>query len=355
MDLITNAGSIKGDVNFQFDPTYEYSANLNFKELNMQNITYSPDLASNLNGSVFIKGSGLDLNKMIDTLSLIAYNSMIYRNNLDTVIIRGSLNQGIAVFPEISVQFPESNSSYIKLNASTNFRNMKNPSYSIKGVLNNLNLASIAHDKNLPINFTDKFELVGSGIDLDSLQFLFKTEIDELLLENIALMPQKLEMSLKTIGSEEKEFSFESGDNQINAIGEIKINEFVNSMSQSVQFGTLYFEDIYKNFILKKRDTSLARTLSENFKDYKFPFFDLIVSMKIKDFALVNIFMPQLNIVSSINSSIHITSYDNNLMADIDSGQIGFTSIQTNGTKVQVDPFIMDGSIRIQKDSNQIT
>ena len=355
LDLITNAGSINGDVNFQFDPTYEYSANLNFKELNMQNITYSPDLASNLNGSVFIKGSGLDLNKMIDTLSLIAYNSMIYRNNLDTVIIRGTLNQGIAVFPEISVQFPESNSSYIKLNASTNFRNMKNPSYSIKGVLNNLNLASIAHDKNLPINFTDKFELVGSGIDLDSLQFLFKTEIDELLLENIALMPQKLEMSLKTNGSEEKEFSFESGDNQINAIGEIKINEFVNSMSQSVQFGTLYFEDIYKNFILKKRDTSLARTLSENFKDYKFPFFDLIVSMKIKDFALVNIFMPQLNIVSSINSSIHITSYDNNLMADIDSGQIGFTSIQTNGTKVQVDPFIMDGSIRIQKDSNQIT
>jgi hypothetical protein len=48
LDLLTNAGNIVGDANFQFDPDYKYYANLKFNKLNLENITASANLSSNL-------------------------------------------------------------------------------------------------------------------------------------------------------------------------------------------------------------------------------------------------------------------------------------------------------------------
>lgn len=355
LDLITDAGAVIGIVNFQFEPDYKYLADLEFRKLDLEKITSIPDLASNLNGNIFLEGSGLDIKDMDDTLFVTAYNSMIYRDSIDTMIVRGSLNRGIAEFPEIKVKFPEPRNSFVKLNVSTDFRNLKKPTYAIKGRLNNVNLAAVAHDQNMPVNFTDNFELVGSGIDLDSIEFQFTTEIEELYLKNLALMPQKLDIILKNYQGNERELSLLSGQNQINARGEIKIDEFVSSLSQHMKFASSYFESFYNNIILKKQDSTLERVLTEEFRDYKFPFFDLNVEMNLKDFALVSVFIPDLNIVSSINSNIKITSFDSNFVIYASPMDIGFTSISTNGTKIQVDPFNINGFARIEKDSNQLT
>ncbi len=94
------------------------------------------------------------------------------------------------------------------------------------------------------MNFSDNFELEGSGIDLDSIQFKFSTEIEELYLKNLAMLPQKIDISLKKNDNNEKEFSLLSGDNQIRAIGEIKISEFINSMEQNIQFASHIYKII---------------------------------------------------------------------------------------------------------------
>lgn len=355
LDLETNAGNIKGIANFQFEPDYKYLADIEFNKLNIENITGSGELASNFNGRAYVNGKGAKLDKMIDTIFIKAYNSVIYRDSIDTMIVRGTLNQGIAAFPEILVKFPEPRRSYVRLDLLCDFRNLDNPTYNITGKLNNVNLASIAHDQNMPVNFTDSFELIGSGIDLDSIEFQFTTEIEELYLKNLAIMPQKIYLSLNHNDSNQKEFSLISGNNQINAIGEIKIKEFVNSLSQNTKFASSYFENFYNSFILKKQDTLLTRIINEEFKDYIFPFFDLNIQMDLKDFALVSVFIPDLNLVSSINSNIRITSFDSNFVVDASPMEIGFTSISTNGTKIQVDPFSINSFLQITKYADELT
>ncbi|HOV91868.1 MAG TPA: hypothetical protein PLC04_02150 [Candidatus Kapabacteria bacterium] len=351
LDLLTNAGNIVGDANFQFDPDYKYYANLKFNKLNLENITASANLSSNLNGYLYLNGSGIELDKMVDTLFLSAYRSLIYRDSIDTVIVRGSLNQGIASFPQIFVRFPQPRRSFVRLNATVDFRHPNNPSYYLKGRINNVNLAAVAHDNNMPLNFSDNFELEGSGIDLDSIQFKFSTEIEELYLKNLAMLPQKIDISLKKNDNNEKEFSLLSGDNQIRAIGEIKISEFINSMEQNIQFASSYLQNYYYNFILKQNDTTLNRTLVEKFKDYQFPFCDLDLSINLNDFSLVSVFIPDLHIVSSINTDIKLNSYGSNFVADINPMEIGFTNISTNGTKIKVDPFSITSFARFHKDS----
>ncbi|HRS01414.1 MAG TPA: hypothetical protein P5545_02570 [Bacteroidota bacterium] len=353
LDLLTNAGSIVGDVNFQFEPDYKYYTNLKFNNLNLENITASKDLASNLNGCLYLNGSGMKLDKMIDTVFLLVHQSIIYRNSIDTVIVRGSLNQGIALFPQILVKFPQPRRSFVRLNATADFRNSKNPSYYLKGRINNVNLAAVAHDNNLPLNFSNNFELEGKGIDLDSIQFKFSTKIEELYLKNLALLPQNIDIALKNNENNEKVFSLESGDNQIRAIGEIKISEFINSMEQNIQFVSFYLQNYYDNFILKKQDTTLDRILSEKFKDYTFPFFDLDLSINLNDFSLVSVFVPNLYIVSSINTDIRLNSFDNNFIADVSPMEIGFTSINSDGTKIQSDPFSINSFARIEKNAGQ--
>jgi len=171
-NIRTSNGNIKGQVHLNIDEK-SYSGNIITNNLNLAPILNDKKLKSNINLSANFEGSGFSPKNMSTKVRYNLKNSgaagysiisssgtvNIYRNNMRLNIKANSYGGNTAVSGNINIS------------------NMKNPVYSLKGNMSNVDISRFSKNEKDKSNLNASFDINGSGISMNDLAGRFDIDV----------------------------------------------------------------------------------------------------------------------------------------------------------------------------------
>lgn len=167
----TDKGSVNGVASLNFTkPDMQYDIKLFTKKLDLGSFISIP---TNFNSEINISGSGTDPQNMKLQMSLAADESRIGDKYLKNIKLNSNANDGI-IKTSINIA---SDSLLVDLDADIDFRIPKDPTYELKGKVNQLNLGSILQDTTLQSKINLVIDASGQGFNPDSMDLFLVTDI----------------------------------------------------------------------------------------------------------------------------------------------------------------------------------
>ncbi len=242
-DIKSSAGSAKGFYNMNLTvPNFSYNSSVEASGLNIGKIVKDPNLESNINGKADFSGSGFTLASIDTKITYEINNTKIYEQNIDksagTVTLR---NYNV----DLNVTYSAKN-----LNTETagtiNISDLKNPKYSLKGKVNNLNIEDFTKstDDKSSLDFT--FDVNGSGISEDNLQGTYNFQFANSQFGNYKIPATPVDLKISMTGSDNY-INFSSNIIDFNAKGSFKIGQIAPVITENIN---LIMNEVSRKFAL---------------------------------------------------------------------------------------------------------
>jgi len=227
-DINTNAGSSDGILNLDLTEK-SYNGKISTKNLNLGNILKDNSMKSNLNLFADFTGRGFDLKSMaasvkfnISRSSFAGYDVSRSAGKID--LRNSNVNLNILFSSSIA---------NIVTSGRINIANMNNPAYSLKGKVNNLNIAGLTNDNNDESNLNFEFDVNGRGIDPDNIlgKFNFDIQNSSYAENNIPAVPLNIEIE-NNYGARSYKIMSDAFD--LNASGDFKFGSLSKVLSTNI-------------------------------------------------------------------------------------------------------------------------
>ncbi|MFA7359851.1 MAG: hypothetical protein WC139_02325 [Candidatus Kapaibacterium sp.] len=171
-DIRSNSGNLKGEGHLNLNDE-RYSGNIVTNNLNLASVFNDKKYKSIVNLNAEFDGIGFTPQTMstgikyrLNNSSALGYNIKSSSGKIN--ILRNNIGMDIKV-----------NSRYgiAAVTGKINISNMKNPVYSLKGKVNNVDISSISGSKEDKSNLNSSFDINGSGIGLNNLTGRFNFDV----------------------------------------------------------------------------------------------------------------------------------------------------------------------------------
>lgn len=221
--ISTDKGLLSGDAKLDLRPEdMLYDVNLNTSKLDLASFISIP---TNMNSRIKVSGAGFDPGRMQMDLTIDAGSSSFGDKFLKELQINTQAKDGLI---STSINFSGDSTSAL-LNSDINFTNTDDPTYEVKGRLNDVNLARLMNDQSLDSDINLSFELSGQGFDPDSIDLFLVTDIKDTRFIDFNIDSTRLILDVRrndngnkiiNLISDIADFTI-SGDYKITALGSI--------------------------------------------------------------------------------------------------------------------------------------
>lgn len=167
----TEEGNINGSADLNFtQPEMNYNIKAFTQNLNLSSLV---SINTILNSKINVSGTGTNPQSMKMQMALSANDSKIGNKFLKKVSINLTAANGL-FNSDVSIG---SDSLLIDINSNINFKIADNPTYELKGSVNQLNLGSILQDTSLASKINLTIDASGQGFNPDSMDLFLVTDI----------------------------------------------------------------------------------------------------------------------------------------------------------------------------------
>lgn len=171
-DIRSAGGKIQGQGYLNIDEE-RYSGNVITNNLNLSPILNNKKFKSNINLTASFQGSGFSIGTMSTGIKYTLRNSAAAGYNIASSKGTVNINRN-----NISLNIKaNSTAGNAAVKGKINISNMKNPVYSIKGTVNNMDISYFSKDIKDKSNLNAAFDINGSGINMNNLAGKFNIDI----------------------------------------------------------------------------------------------------------------------------------------------------------------------------------
>lgn len=357
-DIVTEAGEIIGSAGSGFKPneTITYSINSSLKKVNLALITANRDLISKLNGNIKLHGGGTDLKNMYFNAEAKLDSGKFSKYLFSKLYLNADYKQSILNIDTLQLKLPRDkifedydseikNLSNINLRGIFNFENIKNPEYDFKLNFQGLDINQLADVNNLPAYLSGKIEMVGKGIDLDSLETNFNANINQAFYYDKSFMPFSFKAEIKKFDDDTKLVGVTSDFFNARIEGKYIFSELFNSLANQGIYLASFINERINTVLALKKDSTNTDSLFQNDKIPYFPDIDCRFSAEIFDLSPLSTLIDSM--YASVNSKFNLSlvSHDDYSELQIDSIMIKDIYFINNDLKIISDPINMKGNL----------
>lgn len=340
MHLKTDIGNLKGKagVNYEVE-NMRYFVNAEFEKLNLKHLLKDDAFSSNLNGKLYFKGEGIDIDNLNAFLETEIYNSEMYDIKFSNLSTKIHAKNKLFSVESLSLRiFDKSNEEliydfletpYVSLTGDLDLADVKNPAYKFNIDITALDVNSLITNPALPDYLTSKINIDMKGFELDSLNGSFNAEINGLGYKDRAFMPFVLAGEFSKDENDFRSIAMQTDFFKVSIDGKFNFSDLIESLT----FQGIYFSD-YINEKLESFNPKRFLNLDTNNIDTlyysmsSFPDIDAVLSAEIQDLSTVNIFLDSLSLYSSFNINCRLNSNSEKSTLMIDSLNVsGFDMI----------------------------
>lgn len=362
-DFISEIGDMKGNTTVRYSPDFYFQGDIQFNNINLSPILHNQGMNSNLTGNSTFESYGYNPSKMVGFINLNLQNSDIIGRELHNLEANVQMDKGIINIDKIIAEFPENSEisilqndklSKLEMGGQLNIKEISFPKYNFEINTTGLNLSKLLQVNQLPNVLTSNIKVNGDGLNPDSLQLNLKAHFDEISFKNLSLLPVDASLDIKSTQNFEKEILLKFGDNFLKIKGTVKTENLAGSISNWIEYASLFFESRSEQFLSKKYDIEKDSRLNKLAKDITIPSINADFSFKFENLSFLNNFVSGLNLNSSIQSNSRIITGQNNIMLDLTDLRIGNTYLTTKGTELSMDAFNFSGVAEVLKKDSSI-
>ncbi len=258
VSMKSQAGDISGEMGVNLKTELGYSADIDFKNLNLAKFLHSKEFRSDFTGKCNVRGRGVMPEDMLIDIDLLAENGHFSDVKFEEVNINlHSANRGwfeidtlSVVFPNdsLSLDFLPNEKSAVEIGGYLAFLGADSTEYDLNLELVKLNLAKILDNKIMPSVLSCDVRLDGENFEINKIKAKIDAEINELLLSDKYLMP--FGISLENSFDENHRFLKVNSDFlDLNIDGQFNYTDLIDALSDQSSY--------LSNFIQNKINTIL--------------------------------------------------------------------------------------------------
>lgn len=354
LNLFIDSGEILGKIKLEFIKDLIYSMDITAKNLDFSSVIPNFDISGKLNSKISINGKGTTFENLNLKANIEAKNSQINNIDIAEFKIDGEIKScDFIKINDLFIQFENDSSGnkYFALNGLANIQNIKNPSYSLQGKFNNINLKKVLKNHNLPNNLTGKFQINGENFKINELNTLFSLDLEKIENNHRAIIPAKVDLKLNF--QQEKKFAkinsnFLDLELQGNFTPSIL---FTNIANQLEVIANQLEKDISRSFKFYKTVDTAENKLNPIILDSDNSFFDM--NLNFKDLSFLNVILLDYNFSGSIYSKLNYVSNTNNFYFSIDTLKIQNFNLFTNNFNISSNELISNLVYNVNLDTNK--
>lgn len=309
--LRTDKGILSGDAKLDLRPAdMLYDVTLNTSKLDLESFASIP---TNLNSKIKISGEGFDPNKMKMDLVLDAGSSSIGDKLLNNLKIKAQAKDGLMIS---SIYFSGDSTSAL-INADVDFTNPDDPSYELKGSLNEVNLARLVNNASLNSDINLTFDLTGQGFTPDSLDLFLVTDIKDTRFTDFYIDSTRLILDIRRNDNGNKIINLISDIADFTISGDYKISSLGNVFSREAEILNKNITDKYLAVFSDDSLYSQQLVLTENQLPEELQDFSLTYLLDFKESVEISLGENYLELDGLISGNM--SNKDEQLAIEMDS------------------------------------
>jgi hypothetical protein len=252
-DVQSSVGNAKGFFNLNLKtPNFNYSTSVDVTKGNIGKVIKDPKLESDINGHVEAIGSGFELGVINSTVKYELRDTKLLEQKIDKS--QGILNlRGYNV--EMDVQYA-SGKLDAAVKGNVNIRDFKNPIYSLKGQVRNLDISAFTKNNSDKSSLTFAFDINGRGISPEGLEGTYNINLANSYYGNYDFLATPIDLKISTTGADDY-VTLSSNLVDFNAKGNFKLMEIGDVIASNV---VMIQNEISKKF---KLDTLMPVQLTK--------------------------------------------------------------------------------------------
>ncbi len=222
----TDKGNLNGFANLNFSkPEMQYEA-----KFLTQNLELGPfiSIPANINSEINISGTGTNPQNMKMQMSFDANDSKIGDKYLKMFSLNSSAENGV-INGVINIA---SDSLLVKLDSKIDFKIPDDPTYELKGVVNQLNLGSILQDTSLGSKINLTIDASGQGFNPDSMDLFLVTDIKDSRFSEFNIDSTRLILDLRRNDNGKKIINIVSDIADFTISGDYKITSLTSVLGR---------------------------------------------------------------------------------------------------------------------------
>ncbi|MDY0083274.1 MAG: hypothetical protein RBR74_08850, partial [Ignavibacteriaceae bacterium] len=277
----TDLGNLSGEAKMDLRPEdILYDIKLKTSKLDLSSFISIP---TNFNSDITISGTGFDPGKMNMELALDAGSSVVGGSFFRDLKINSKAENGLITS---SVYFSADSTSAL-LNADVNFTNSDDPSYEVKGRLNEIDLAKLLNEPSLESTINLTFNVNGQGFDPDSIDLFLVTDIQNTKFTDFKIDSTRLILDVRRNDNGNKIINLISDIADFTINGDFKLTTLGDAFSREAEILNKNITERYlsvfdSDSITLDQNTSVENNLNEKLQDFAFTYLlDFKESVKI--------------------------------------------------------------------------
>ncbi len=358
VEINTSLGYVRGNLSSDWSGKISYSFDGRVKNINLEKITGSPSLDSDLSGKLQAKGRGTDLSSISADINFSGGYNRFNEYAFDQVLIDADLDNGFANINKVELikfnsgtdEFLTENETLV-LKGDIDLSNMESPVYNFNIDADAINLKQLLGTDAAPNYLTGDLVISGSGFDLSDINGMVSADVDLVIFEDRALLPFGLDFQFENTG-DGKLLSLESDFMDFYIEGVFEYGALVQTIQVHATELAGYAEEQANKIITSTQ--KIAGEIEEDDYTYleRFPPLDAKIFGEITDLSPISIFIDSTNILSTININMNLYNQDSLSVLEIDSISIDEFSLIRNGLNVATKDLEMSGKLQMDLVNN---
>lgn len=317
----TDKGNLNGSAGLNFTkPEMQYEAKLLTENLDLAPLI---SLSTNINSEISISGTGTKPENMKLHMSLAANDSKIGDKTLKKVSVNSSADNGL-ITAGINII---SDSLLVNLDSNIDFKIPNDPTYELKGVVNQLNLGSILQDTSLASKINLNIDASGQGLNPDSMDLFLVTDIKNSRFAEFNIDSTRLILDLRRNDNGKKIINIVSDIADFTISGEFSITTLSGVLSReseilnktiSKKFDPIFLSDTLNTALVSNANTENLNSVRDFNLSYLLDFKESIVlnlgkfNLQIDGQMQGNIKSKQDSLSFTLNSDFNYLKFWNN-------------------------------------------
>lgn len=229
-DVQSSVGNAKGFFSMNLKvPNFRYNTSVDVTNGNIGKVIKNKELESSINGHVEAVGTGFDLANINTTLKYELRDTKLLEQKIDK-------SQGILNLRSYNIEMDvlyASGKFDAAVKGNVNIKDFKNPVYSLKGEVRNLDISTYTKNSNDKSNLTFAFVLNGRGISPEGLEGTYNINLANSYYGNYDFLATPIDLKISTSGTNDY-ITLSSNLIDFNAKGNFKIAEIGEVVASNV-------------------------------------------------------------------------------------------------------------------------
>lgn len=292
-------GAIAGEIELLMrDPDLGYRANLNISNGDLSTFSDST-IHSSLNGVIHVQGRGLTLATLQAEAEVKLSQSMLAQRDFQNVYMRLQADgHGTIVADSISVRLGSAPSDSaqqarlsqvqrLEMSGEISLVDPDRPVYSALITTDGLNVASLLRMPGMPQQLTMSINLYAEGFDIDSLRGTLGGRVQELTLDDRAMLPFTINASVSRNQSQ-RNFRLTTEFASIRVAGQYIPSQLISSCASGAEAMVSRVQGMIQHIVPGASASAKTFAAIEDF--------DVSISARITDASFVTMLLPQLHV-----------------------------------------------------------